>query len=255
VTNFEFALHPMERQIIGGDVTFPIARARELLAFYADYCHAAPDEQYVDFSMSAPAGGKDGSVTIHTCISGPGMADADRLLAPLRKLGTPIEDTIRAQDYVAIQRSWDTTDPRNEGEYFKSGILVGYPAGLPDAALDGFRPDAGRGTYFFHQHAGGAIGRVAPDATAFPHRRATVEMFALVTWDLATDGREHVTYIKDWWAKLLPFTDGYYTNEVADDKPPMLDENYRGNIGRLRQIKRQFDPMNLFRLNANILPA
>lgn len=254
-TEFEFALHPMPRQIVGGDLTFPINRARDLLAFYADYCHAAPDEQYVDFSMSAPPGGKDPTVTIHTCISGPATADADRLLAPLRKLGTPIEDTIRAQDYVAIQRSWDTTDPRNEGEYFKSGLLVGYPAGLVDAALDNFRPDPGRGIYFFHQHAGGAIGRVAADATAFPHRRATVEMFALVTWDLATDGKPHVAYIKDYWSKLLPFTDGYYTNEVADDRPPMLDENYRGNIGRLRELKRRYDPMNLFRLNANILPA
>jgi FAD/FMN-containing dehydrogenase len=80
-------------------------------------------------------------------------------------------------------------------------------------------------------------------------------MFALVTWDLATDGSDHVTYIKDYWSKLLPFTDGYYTNEVADDKPPLLDENYRGNIGRLRQLKRRYDPMNLFRLNANIQPA
>jgi hypothetical protein len=255
VTNFEFALHPMDRTIIGGDVTFPIARARELLTFYADYCHAAPDEQYVDFSMSAPPGGRERTVTIHTCISGPATADADRLLAPLRKLGTPMKDTIRAQDYVAIQRSWDTTDPRNEGEYFKSGLLVGYPAGLVDAVLDGFRPDPGRGIDFFHQHAGGAIGRTAPDATAFPHRRATVEMFALVTWDLATDGKPHVDYIKDYWSKLLPFTDGYYTNEVADDRPPMLDENYRGNITRLRELKRRYDPMNLFRLNANILPA
>ena len=80
---------------------------------------------------------------------------------------------------VAIQRSWDQTDPRNEGEYFKSGFIDGYRPGLLDAVLDGFRPDPARGTYFFYQHAGGAIGRVAPDATAFPHRRATHEMFAV----------------------------------------------------------------------------
>jgi len=244
----------MQRQIIGGDITFPIDRARELLQFYADYSHQAPDDQYVDFEMVSPMGGQAGTVTIHTCYSGP-ASEADRLLAPLRKLGKPLDDTIRAQDYCAIQRSWDKTDPRNEGEYFKSGFLTDYSAGLLDAVLAGFHPDPARGTYYFHQHAGGAIGRVAPDATAFPHRRSTLEMFAMVSWDLATDGKPHADYIKKYWASLLPFTDGYYVNEVADDKPALLDENYRGNIGRLRQLKRQYDPMNLFRLNANIQPA
>ena len=147
------------------------------------------------------------------------------------------------------------TDPRNNGEYLKSGFIVGYPAGLVDAVIDGFQPDPARGTAFFTQHAGGAIGRVAPDATAFPHRRSTLEIFALVSWDLGTDGKRHMDYVKDYWSKLLPFTDGYYTNEVADEHQPKIDENYRGNIGRLRQLKRQYDPQNLFRLNANILPA
>ena len=254
VTGFEFGLHPMQRQIIGGDVVFPIERARELLEFYGEYANSAPDELYVDAYMDSPMGGKPGTFAIQTTYSGP-AADAERVLAPLRKLGKPIEDTIKAQDYVAIQRSWDQTDPRNNGEYLKAGFVVGYPAGLVDAVMDGFQPDPARGTSFFTQHAGGAIGRVAPDATAFPHRRSTLEIFALVSWDLGTDGKRHTDYVKDYWSKLLPFTDGYYTNEVADEHQPKIDENYRGNIGRLRQLKRHYDPQNLFRLNANILPA
>lgn len=254
VTGFEFGLHPMQRQIVGGDLVFPIERARELLEFYAEYSQEAPDELYVDYEMSSPMGGKAGAVMIQTCYSGP-ASGADHVLAPLRKLGKPIVDTIRAQDYVAIQRSGDYTDARNYGTYLKAGFITGYSAGLLNAVFDGFRPDPGRGTYFFHQHGGGAIGRVAPDATAFPHRRPTLEIFAAVSWDLGTDGKPHVDYVKDYWTKLLPFTDGYYTNEVADEHQPRIDENYRGNIGRLRQLKRQYDPQNLFRLNANILPA
>ena len=254
VTTFEFELHPMQRQIIGGDLVFPIERARELLGFYGEYSQNAPEELYVDAIMDSPIGGKPGVFVIHTTYSGP-AADAERVLAPLRKLGKPIEDTIKAQDYVAIQRSWDQTDLRNDGEYLKSGFINGYAGGLVDAILDGFRPDPARRTSFFHQHAGGAIGHVAPDATAFPHRRSTLEMFAVASWDLDTDGKRHVDYVKEYWSSLLPFTDGYYTNEVADETQPRLDENYRGNIGRLRQLKRNYDPTNLFRLNANILPA
>jgi hypothetical protein len=87
-----------------------------------------------------------------------------------------------------------------------------HSAGLMDAVFDGFQSDPARSTYFIHQHDGGAIGGVAPDATAFPHRRATLEIFAEASWDLATDGRRHIDYVKEYWAKLLPFTDGYYTN-------------------------------------------
>jgi FAD/FMN-containing dehydrogenase len=254
VTGFEFGLHPMQRQVIGGNLVFPIERARELLEFYGEYSHTAPEDMYVDAEMYVPAGGKPGAFAISTTYSGP-AADAERVLDPLRKLGKPLEDTIKAQDYVAIQRSGDYTDARNSGEYLKAGFLVGFPAGLVDAVLDGFQADPARATAFFTQQGGGAIGRVAPDATAFPHRRPTVEIFALVSWDLGADGKPHVDYIKDYWSKLLPFTDGYYTNEVADEHQPHIDENYRGNIARLRQLKRQYDPQNLFRLNANILPA
>ncbi len=70
--------------------------------------------------MTAPAG-KDGNFVIHVCYSGP-AGEADRVLAPLRKLGTPVADTIQSVDYVRLQRSWDNTDPRNEGEYLKSGF-------------------------------------------------------------------------------------------------------------------------------------
>lgn len=254
VTGFEFGLHPMQREIVGGDLIFPIERARELLEFYAEYSQEAPDELYVDYEMSSPAGGKAGAVSIQTCYSGPASA-AERVLAPLRKLGKPLMDTIKAQDYVAIQRSGDRTDARNYGTYLKAGFITGHTAGLLNAVLDGFRPDPARGTYFFHQHSGGAIGLVAPDATAFPHRHARLEIFAAVSWDLATDGKRHVDYVKDYWSRLERFTDGYYTNEVADEHQPQIDENYRGNIARLRQLKRQYDPQNLFRLNANILPA
>ncbi|HKY00555.1 MAG TPA: FAD-binding oxidoreductase [Steroidobacteraceae bacterium] len=254
VTAFEFGLHPMQRQVIGGNLVFPMERARELLEFYAEYSAQAPDELYVDYEINSPSGGKAATVMIQPCYSGP-ASEAERVLAPLRKLGRPIGDTIRVQDYVAIQRSGDYTDARNNGEYLKAGFITGYTAGLVDAVLNGFRSDPERGTYFFHQQAGGAISRVATDATAFPHRHPTLEIFAVVSWDLARDGKRHVDYVKDYWSKLLPFTDGYYINEVADEHQPKIDENYRGNIGRLRQLKRQYDPHNMFRLNANILPA
>ena len=161
----------------------------------------------------------------------------------------------RPIDYVAIQRSDDHTDPRNEGSYLKSGFIDAFPDKLVRTMLDGFEPNPERGTTVFFQHSGAAIGHVAPDATAFPHRRAKHNMFATVSWALASEPAPHVKYIKSYWDSLEPFTDGYYTNEVADEAQGIVDNNYQGNLPRLRQLKKQYDPANLFRLNANVKPA
>ncbi len=70
-----------------------------------------------------------------------------------------------------------------------------------------------------------------------------------------TDRTPHVAYVKDYWSKLEPFTDGYYTNETGDEGQRKVDDNYQGNLPRLREIKKKYDPTNLFRLNANVQPA
>jgi len=254
VTSFEFGLHPMERQVIGGDVIFPIERARELLAFYADYSMSAPDDLYVDVGMVAPPGGKGGICMLHLCYSGP-AADADRVLAPIARLGTPQSNTVKAIDYVALQRSQDNSDPRQVGTYLKSGFINDFPPQLVEALADGFTPHPDRSTIVFFQHSGGAIGRVAPDAMAFPHRKSRANMFAVSSWSLDLDGAPHMRYVKDYWKTLEPFTDGYYVNEVANEAQAVVDDNYQGNLPRLRDIKRKYDPTNLFRLNANVNPA
>jgi FAD/FMN-containing dehydrogenase len=254
VTGFEFALHPMQRMVVGGDLVFPLSRAKELLAAYAELSLAAPEDLYLDAAMSAPPGGKDGAFVFHACYSGP-AAGADKVFAPLRKLGTPLKDGIAPVDYVALQRSWDRTDPRNDGEYLKSGFINDFPGKLVSTILDGFTPHPDRATTVFFQHSGGAIGRVAPEATAFPHRKARANMFAVVSWPMEKDGAPHVGYVKDYWGKLEPFTDGYYTNEVADEAQRYVDANYQGNLPRLQALKKTYDPTNLFRLNANVKPA
>ncbi len=254
VTGFEFDLHPMQRQIVGGDMIFPIARAREILEFFGDFSTNAPDELYADAFMVAPIGGKPGVIGISVCFSG-SAGDAERVLAPLRKLGTPIADTIKAQEYVAIQRSSDRSDPRNEGAYMKEGFIRDFQGSMLDKLLDGFQPDPGRGTVVYFQHAGGAIGRVAPEATAFSHRHVKHGMFSIVSWKLDTDSAPHIRYIKDYWATLEPFTLGRYTNSIGDEPQKLVSDNYGISLPRLRALKRKYDPINLFRLNANVQPA
>ncbi|MGH7541817.1 MAG: FAD-binding oxidoreductase [Gemmatimonadota bacterium] len=255
VTSFEFRLHPMQRQIVGGDVVFPIARAPDVMTLYAEYGPEAPDELYLDPFMAFPPGGADGVTGFSLCYSGP-ESEAERALAPIRALGTPAVDEIRAMDYVALQRAYDMTDPRANGMYLKGGFISELPPDLVTAMVEGFEGHPGRSTQLFFQHSGGAIGRVAPDATAFSHRYATGNMLALIAWPIGDDRTEHVDWIKRYWTALEPFTHGFYANDMElGATASTVNVNYRANYPRLVEIKNRYDPGNLFRLNANVQPS
>jgi len=254
VTNFEFALHEMQRQVIGGDIVFPLAQMRDVLAMYADYLPSAPDDLYLDFGAFSQIGSADGACVIHACWSGP-AGDAARVLAPVYKAGTPLNDGVAAVDYPAIQRTWDSTDPRNSGEYLKSGFINDFPAALVDELVQGYETFADRGTSLYFQCSGGAIGRVPADATAFAHRNSLANLLITTEWPLTESADPAIAWVRERWAALQPFTDGWYTNEVSRESAQLVNANYQGNYDRLVKVKNQYDPSNLFRLNANVRPT
>ncbi|HTU99384.1 MAG TPA: FAD-binding oxidoreductase [Luteitalea sp.] len=252
VTTFEFQLHPRPKQFVAGEMVFPIARARDLLRFYADFTPTAPDELYVDVVIAQPPQGRDGVALFHVCYCGD---QPDRDLAALRKLGTPLADTVKATDYVAFQRSGDVKDPRAVGTYLKSGFTTGISEALITGILEGFKGDPGRSTAVFTQHAGGAIARPAVGDCAFPHRHAQHSLMHAVGWPMGTDGAPHMAYARKYWSTLEPLTSGFYVNEVNDESRAVLNANYRENFPKMVATKKQYDPTNLFRLNANVQPA
>lgn len=253
VTGFEFALHPMQREVVAGSLMFPHGRARDLLTFLDDYGPQAPDDLQLDFVLASPPAG-DAVAQLQVCYSG-AAADAERVLAPLRKLGTPLTDTVRSVAYVAVQREGDVSDPRAMGSYMKTGFINGVPGRLVDALLQGFEGDPSRSTVIFTQQSGGAINRVAPDATAFAHRDAQHNLLLNVGWKMGTDGAPHMAWARNYWTAIEPFTAGFYTNEINDESSAVVDANYRSNYGRLVALKNRYDPTNLFRLNANVKPT
>lgn len=256
VTQFDFRLHPMQREVIAGQVSFPIAKARDVLSMYAEYAPAAPDDLYFDPVMALPPGGAPGVITLEVCYSGP-QQNAERALAPIRKLGTPATDTIKALDYVQVQRVNDVTDSRAMGSYLKGGFVSQIPSQLVSALIDGFVGDPGRVTLAFFQHCGGAVKRIPDEATAFAHRYALANMMTVAGWRHgADDPAAHIDATRRYWATLEPFIRGFYVNDMAREVTPSdINANYRGNYQRLVAIKSKFDPTNLFRLNANVQPS
>jgi FAD/FMN-containing dehydrogenase len=253
VTTFEFKLHPMQREVVAGSLTFPLARAHDLLSMFADYVATAPDELYMDPVMALPPGGAPGFVSVEVCYCGP-RKNAEAALAPLRKLGTPDRDTIKVNDYAYVQRWNDSGDSRAMGSYLKGGFISKVPDKLVSALVDGFKGDPGRITLLFFQHCGGAAGRVAEGATAFAQRDSVANMMTVAGWPLsAGDGAAHMNAARGYWSTLEPFTRGFYVNDLAREATSKdINENWRGNYPRLVAAKKKYDPTNLFRLNANV---
>jgi len=255
VTSFEFRLHAMQRQVLAGQIMYPISRVREVLALYGEYAPGVPDELQLDCVVVLPPGGQPGVVGFDLCYSGP-PSQADRVLAPLRRLGTPIQDTVQGTDYVVLQRSGDTEDFRAQASYLKSGFLAGIPSGLIDAIADGIEGHPERMTQLVFVQGGGAIGRVPNQATAFAQREEFANLLCIVGWPYPTDGSEHIAWIRQFWPSMEPFTRGFYTNDLGSDATAeAINANYRGNFNRLVAVKNRYDPDNLFRLNANVEPS
>ena len=255
VTMFEFRLHPMQRNVMGGEVVFPIARARDVLTMMSDYALRAPDELSLGFTMAQPPGNEPGVALIEVCYCGdPG--GYERAMAPIRRLGQPLADTVKSVDYRALQRSGDVTDPRAQGIYLKSGFIPRLGADLIDAMIKGFPASPARGTATFFQMAGGAIGRVAANATAFPARDTFANLLTASRWRFGDEPADHMRAIREYWATLEKFTHGFYVNDLEPDhSATAIQNNYRTNHNRLVAVKNRYDPKNLFRLNANVKPT
>jgi FAD/FMN-containing dehydrogenase len=254
VTAFDFDLHPMQRQVVGGTIMYPLEQAKSVLTFYSEYEGVARDDLYLSGVLISNADWRGISgVGFSVCYSGP-ASEADKILRTIRSAGTPVMDGLKPMDYVALQRAGDLDEKRAIGSYTKTGFVKKIQPDLIDAMISGLEPHPERSTTVGFQHCGGAISRVAPDATAFPHRGIHATSLLTADWLATSDPTKHVEWLRKYWQSIEPHTAGFYTNDVVDETQKQVDENYLGNYPRLVALKNKYDPTNLFRLNANVKP-
>ena len=249
VTEFEFQLHPAGPDMFGGDIMWPIAQARDLLEFYAEYSEGLSDEMYTGPYMTMLPDGT-GVIGMDICHSGD-FAAADRELAPLRQFGTPLADTVVPTPYVALQIRNDGVWRPGLRSYAKNGMAGEFSQGLIDAIIESFEPSDGvsLGTHT----AGGAVAQVGETDTAWPHRNVATMLVIGAAWTDPGDDERLRDSTRRLFSAVEPFTGGYYDNIDSDG------ENVSANFGpvydRLVAVKNTYDPMNLFRLNGNVTPT
>jgi len=249
VTEFEYQLHPFDRNVLSGTIVWPVAQARDVLEFYGEWHQGLSDEMYAGPAMMTLPDGT-GIVAIEVVYNGdPAMGE--RELEALRKLGTPLDDGIKVQDYMVMQTQEDVAFGPGVRSYIKNGMVSDISQGLIDTMIEAYVSDP-RLAMFTHT-LGGAAKRVGELDTAFPHRNAETMLGVGGGWMDAADDESGIALSRQWYAQLEPFMGGYYTNIDFDGEKAA--GNYGPAYARLQQVKAQYDPMNLFRLNSNVEPA
>jgi FAD/FMN-containing dehydrogenase len=265
VTEFTYQMHEVGPSIMGGIVAWPAAdHAEEVLGLYQEMTAAAPRELTLVATMrlAPPAPfipeewhGKP-MVAVVACHSGdPAQAAHD--LAPIKGFGKPIADLMMAKTYLEQQSMLDATQPKGANYYWKTEFI----SDLSDDYLVAFRTNASAIESPMSQvilfHIEGALNEHAEDDGAVGNRDATFVTGAAGAWPAAdSNGEAHQTWVRDSWDRIRPFsTGGNYINfQTADDDPSRIEDSYRGNYDRLRRIKAEYDPENLFRVNRNLSP-
>lgn len=186
------------------------------------------------------------------------LSEAEKVLEPLNKIGKPLFDNIVAKPYVEAQLGLSGASPAplppGLNIYVKSGFLHGFPDGLITTSLQHFETAPRWISEWGVGQLGGAVGRVKPTATAYWNRLADYEMILMGFWTERAQDQQNLKDGRALWSVFEPFTDGYYINTEPSADEKRLRATYGDNYPRLVQLKNKYDPLNLFRLNANIKP-
>ena len=247
VTEFDYRLHPFDRKALCGSLVWPIAQARDVLEFYAEWAPRLSDEMYAGpLLLRHP---EAGDVVVMDVLYVGDPAAGEKELAPLRRIGKPAADAVVVQDYMIVQTENDGVFHPGVRSYAKNLLVKEWSQNLVNALVGAYDPRV----LLANHVAGGAVKRVGKLATAFPHRQAEIMFVVVTAWEDRAKDDEMIAATRAYHDALKPFMGGYYDNIEFDRKEGT--ETYGPALPRLSRIKRTFDPDNLFRLNSNILPA
>jgi FAD/FMN-containing dehydrogenase len=263
VTSFEFQLNELDPEVFAGLVVHPFDDAKNVLRDYREALEAAPDELtcWVVMRDAPPLPflpaewhGKK-IVVLAMCYAG-GAEQGKRAMARLRGIGRPIADTVGPAPFAAWQQAFDPLLTPGARNYWKSQDFANLSGNAIDVLLQAVNKLPGPECEIFIGHVGGRAGRVALDATAFPQRRSHFVMNVHTRWREAAMDNVCIGWAKELFEATKPHAIGTaYINFMPADETDRVQAAYGANYSRLIEIKRRYDPLNLFRMNQNLAPA
>jgi FAD/FMN-containing dehydrogenase len=263
VTHFEFRLHPVGPDVLSGLIVYPVSAAKSVLRQYREFLTQAPDA----LSVWAVLRQAPPLPFLPEEVHGTGMialallyADdpklGEPLIEPLRKFATPLGEHVGVQPYIAWQQAFDPLLTPGARNYWKSHNFSTLQDGLFDAVIESIENLPSPQCEIFFGAIGGATTRPAPESAAYAHRDAQFVMNVHGRWQEQADDERCIGWAREFFKASAPFASGgVYVNFLTADEGDRVRSAYGPNYDRLAQVKRTYDPDNLFRMNQNIQPA
>lgn len=262
-TAFEVETHPAG-MVYGGAIFYDAREAATILPAYARYASSAPDElTSMALVMGAPPApfippdlqGKP-VVGIALVYSGD-FEEGNRVVDPLRKLGTPLVDIVGPMPYPAIFQFTDDASVYGIRQYTRSVMVDAADEALISALLASGATDIPSEHALFQLRIlGGAVKRGDASSAAFAQRERGALVLAVVYGYDEADTERHEAWSDRQYEAMRPFGTGAYLGFMMEDGQERIGEVYPpATLERLRQVKRRYDPTNVFRHNLNIEPA
>jgi FAD/FMN-containing dehydrogenase len=255
--SFEFRMYRVGPMVIGGLAAFPFAEARNVLRSFRDLAAAAPDELMLVAALTyAPDGSGNRIIGVAACHCGQ-TKDGEAVAAKIKTFGTVIMDGMGPIPYTALNGMLDAGFPAGAFNYWKSAFLPKLDDAAIDAAVSAFGKCPVPTSSILFENFHGAVARVPVDKTAYALRQAGFNALILGQWiDHEQDGAT-TAWTKQVFADLQPYAGPRrYLNYLdSDEGSEALTAAYGPNLQRLRELKKKYDPENVFHLNLNVLPA
>lgn len=264
VTSFEYALHAVGPEILGGAIAWPAEHAPRVLEQFRTLMSSAPPELTCVAALRkappapwlAPAiHGKD-MVAVFVCYSGP-IEEGQRLIAPLKALGATAGDVVQRRTYVSQQSLLDATQPKGRRYYWKSEYLPGHDAELLSAATEHASRAVSPHSAIIVFPLDGALNRLPAGHSPAGNRDAKSLVNIMASWEKPADDAANIEWARAAWRDLRRFsTGGSYVNmQTEDEGGERVRAAYGANYDRLAAVKAAWDPDNVFHVNKNIRPS
>jgi len=264
VTSFEFKVHPVGPEVLSGLIVHPLDRAADLLMSYRRIADEAPDELTCWVVMRKapplpflPAEWHGREVLVFALCYCGDMAEGEKAVAELRGLGDPIADVVGPHPFVGWQAAFDPLLEPGARNYWKSHDFQELSDAAIAVLLEAIGRLPGPECEVFIAHVGGAMSRIAADATAYPQRDSHFIMNVHTRWREAAEDETCIGWARKLFDAAAPHATGsVYVNFMPADESDRVPEGaYGANYTRLARAKAKYDPGNLFRMNHNIPPA
>lgn len=260
-TSLEFALHPV-KDIYGGPMFFELSEVGNVLRFFREYIAGAPEQMgaFPAFQIAPPLPfipedrHGDTFIAMVACWAGP-MGEGEEALKPFHDVSPVVAEFVGQMPYPALNSAFDALVPPGLQHYWKANFVTELTDDMIAAHEEhGPKVPAVNSTVHIYP-INGACHRVASDATAFAYRDANFATVIAGMWPDPAQNEANSAWVRDYYAATAPLSEeGGYINFMAGDDQDRIKANYRGNYDRLVEVKRTYDPDNLFHVNQNIKP-